>query len=182
MSQLRRIGLVARSAVDRAHTRLRAMIRRMVIAASSDGLWQVLGHEDEGDNDVPIFQGIGFASRPSAASVAAGSAEAIVVKVGGASGHPAIVATRDESIRQEISEGETAIFTSTGATVHIKADGDIELVAKAGGEIRLSAAGGSAGPVVTRTEFVSHKHLDPASGTTSTPIDIITGTTVAKLQ
>src|SRR5262245_1637556 len=76
---------------------LRSALRRMVVAASDAVLWALDGLEDlEGNierEEAEAFLGIGFYSRPGPNS---DGAEAIVVKVGGMSGHPAVVATRDQ--------------------------------------------------------------------------------------
>jgi hypothetical protein len=115
---------------------LRGMIRRALIGLTqaggvAAGIWQVLGPKFEGKRDTQqaeAWQGIGFASRPRA-----GHGEAIVVAVGAAGkatgGAPAIVATRDEGLRQlaaaVLGEDETATFNSK-ATVAITAGGAIE--------------------------------------------------------
>lgn len=108
---------------------LRGMIRRLVVKLTqATGLWQLLGFEDaDGNeellNDVETFPGIGFSSRPKAGS----RAEVVVVRIGGESGHPVIVATRDRSIEISLEEDETAIFNSTGTVVKITKDGIVEL-------------------------------------------------------
>jgi phage gp45-like len=109
----------------------------MVVGITEGGLWQLLGHDDEVDEDVPVFQGIGFASRPSATSVTGGRAEAVLLHVAGASSHPVIVATRDESIRVELDEDETAIFNGS-SIVKVKADGTIEIGSQGGTFVPLA--------------------------------------------
>ena len=84
---LQRAGTMARKLAQTA--------RRVAVSLSSGGLWQVVGF-DQGDGEgeppfeVPAFQGIGFASRPSGDT----EAEAILVRLG--EEQYAIVGLRDE--------------------------------------------------------------------------------------
>jgi len=122
----------------RVATRIGNLCRRVVLALTDGGLWQADGYEGEARADgVEAFQGIGYASRPSATAVTDGDAEAILLHVGGKSGHPVIVATRDESIRVELDEDETAIFNSQ-AIVKIKSDGTIEASSIGGSPVALA--------------------------------------------
>ncbi len=109
--------------LDRASSvarRLGGLVRRMLVSVSKGGQWQVQGHEGEADSDVPVFQGIGFASRPKDG---AKGAEVILCQVGGASGHPAIVALRDEDMRKahsavkNLGPGETVVFNHLGYAI-----------------------------------------------------------------
>ncbi len=107
---------------------LRGIARRMV-AAATGALWQVLGYDDpisgepETDDEVEVFGGVGFASRPRDGA----GAEVIVIHVGAEETHPVIVATRDRSIEVALESDETAIFNSTGTVVRIKKDGTVRL-------------------------------------------------------
>ena len=115
------------------------MIRRMSVADSAAGAWQIEGQEGELSPDVELFAGIGFHSRPLAGS----DAEVVVVKIGGAAGHPVVIATRDESIRFDIDEDETVIYNSTGAQVKIEADGNILVRAASGGTVSVDDGSGA---------------------------------------
>lgn len=148
---MRSIANRLRQATGSAATTMRNMIRRMVVGTSSGGIWQVLGFQGEG-TPAPLFGGIGFHSRPKAGN----RAEAIVLRVGAGKSHAVIVATRDEDSRIEISEDETAIFNSTGAKVHIKANGDIEVVPGSGGEIRIGSESAS-DPVALKSDLEALK-------------------------
>lgn len=93
---------------------LRGMVRRVVIAAArASGLWQLRGYkgideEDEPFENVEVFQGIGFSSRPKSS----GKPEAILVQVGGRAGNAVVVATRDKTLPLALDEDETAIMNS----------------------------------------------------------------------
>lgn len=117
----------------RATRWVRSLLRKMSVRTSVGGLWGLLGYDDELDDGVPLFPGIGFFSRPSASS----DAEVVVVKIGGSHDHPVIVATRDEDTRVELDEDETAIFNST-SIVKIKADGTIEIGSRGGTAVPLA--------------------------------------------
>jgi phage gp45-like len=150
-------------------TMVRNAIRRMVVEVSGGYLWQLGGHEDEGEDEVPAFQGIGFASRPPAGSAAA---EAILVKIEGASGRPVIVATHDEDLRRvheavrDMDPDEVAIFNA-GALVKITSDGDVTIVVAPGRRLYVSTDGGSTDQLVTKTDFLNHAHA--AAGAVGTP-------------
>lgn len=118
---------------------LKGMVRRLAITLAEGGIWQVLGQRggaggDETD-DVELFGGIGFHSRPPSS----GNPEAIALAVGGAK-HQAIIATRDEATRQlvagDLGEDSAAIFNST-AIVRIE-----------GSSIEARSATGNAEPVL----------------------------------
>lgn len=114
--------------------------RRVVVTLSTGGLWQVAGF-DRGDGEdgeppfqAPVFQGIGFASRPSGDT----EAEAILVRLGEEA--YAVVGLRDEDIRISLEQGETAIFNKAGAVVKLTKDGDIELTPAAGRQVKAGGA------------------------------------------
>jgi phage gp45-like len=157
-----------RRTTGRAAVEGRAAIRRLVIAATPGGLWQLLGHEDETEDDAPAFQGIGFASRPTQTSLDAGNAEAILVKIGGKSAHPVIVATRDESIRVELEAGETAIFNEAGALAKLTKDGDVEINCASGRKVYLRTDGGSSDALVRASAYDAHVHPS-GTGPTGVP-------------
>ncbi len=179
-----------RGPLGQAALMAKAMIRRAVVAASANGLWNLEGFADEIDADVPVFSGVGFYSRPR--SAVNSDAECVVVKIGGKTAHPVIVATRDERLRQaitaarDLAEDETIIFNSTGALVHIKADGDIEIQPKAGGRVHVRSAGGTDDDLITKTEFLRHTHVTAGTGAPVTPTPISGGpllfTTVIKAE
>lgn len=135
MSRQTRQSLRERSghgSVGESKRRVRSMVRRMSVAASSGVLWALDGFRDFAGNvereDAEAFEGIGFASRPAPGD----NAEVIALKVGGESGHSVIVATRNRDsfkVLQEgegLAEGETAIHSGK-SMVKIKADGTIEI-------------------------------------------------------
>lgn len=156
---------------------LRAAVRRFRVAASTGGLWSLSGHGQERAEEVELFGGIGFHSRPGSS----GKPEVVVVKVGAASGHPVIIATRDEATRVTLEADETAIFNST-TIVKIKADGTIEAGSRGGTfEALLKKSEYDA----LKTVFDAHTHAGVTtgagvSGTTATPAPTATGTTKLK--
>ena len=104
-------------------------IRRMMIGAAPGSIWQLVGHylfdtTKQETRDAPYFHNIGTFARPPANN---GSAEAIMMQVGGANG-PAIVATRDEATRakvDDIAADESTLYNSQ-SRVYVKADSTIE--------------------------------------------------------
>jgi len=149
----------------RSETRLRGLVRRMLITAS-DALWKVAGHEDaygNAENDeLEAFTRVGFYSRPAAGA----RAEAIVVKVGGESGHPVLIASRDQDLIRAIAdavggfgEDEAAIFNSS-ALVRCR-DGIVEACSPGGTAVALAT---KADVEALRATFNTHTH--PCSATT----------------
>jgi phage gp45-like len=119
---------------------VRQMIRRLAIKVTTRALWQLVGHDDESEDAVEVFSGIGFYSRPPES----GAPEAILVKVGGASSHGVLIATRDEKTRAAfaaiaaLAANEVAIYNSS-ARVHIQADGTV-VVDDGSGAVSLAKA------------------------------------------
>lgn len=160
---------------------LKGMVRRLAVTLAEGGIWQVLGQHGGagGDetNDVELFGGIGFHSRPPSS----GKPEAIAVAVGGAK-HQAIVATRDEATRQavagDLQEDGAAIFNSQ-AIVRVE-----------GSRIEARSATGNASPVATLADLQAlrdyvdaqlsatggHTHT-VAGGTTTAIVTVVSGTT-----
>jgi len=148
MSAIRRQAARAREETRRAAVRFRGLIRRMAISATEGGLWQLLGPKDEAGAaevaaDVEVFQGIGYASRPQD-----GKGEVVVVKIGGALTHPVVIATRDESIRVDLDEDETAVFNGS-SIVKVKADGTIE----------IGSQGGTFAPLALKSDVTAISYL-----------------------
>lgn len=168
----------------------RGLVRRLAVKLAGD-LWSLLGFrgaygEDEVFPDVEAFQGIGFRSKPKAGSA---GAEVIVVSVGGQSGHPVIVASRDRSIEVELADDETAIFNSTGAKVQIMADGSIVVRAAAGKTVSVDDGSGSVALArksdvdELRTKFNTHVHATTPNGPAVVPTvqaSVMVGTSVLK--
>jgi len=149
----------------RGETRLRGLVRRMLITAS-DALWKVAGHEDaygNAENDeLEMFSGIGFYSRPASGA----RAEGIVVKVGGESGHPVLIGGRDWDLVRAIAaaiggfgEDEAAIFNSN-ALVRCR-DGIVEACSPGGTAVSLAT---KADLDAFKAHFDAHTH--PCTGTT----------------
>jgi hypothetical protein len=117
----------SRARRDRSTSIVGALIRRMQLVASSAVQWSLQGFLDEDGSveaeEAEVFPGVGVFARPKSGD----NAEAIVLKVGGASGHAVIVATRNQDGIKRIGslgEDETIIFTSTTA-VKITASGQV---------------------------------------------------------
>lgn len=83
------------------------------------------------------FQQYGFTSVPLA------GAEAVVLFPGGNRDHGLVVAVDDRRYRKTgLAAGEVALYHKDGASILLKADGSVEVTAKAGADIILN--GGSA--------------------------------------
>jgi phage gp45-like len=131
-------AFTSRDRIGAAIVRLKSLVRRVAVASSPGGRWQLTGYEGEPTHtDIEVFSGIGISSRPSATSVGNGDAEAIMVRVGSSRAHPVIIATRDESVRVDLEEDETAIYNSS-SIVKIKADGTIEIGSRGGSVAALA--------------------------------------------
>lgn len=160
---------------------LRNALRRMVIAATDSFLWALDGFEDDAGNvereEAEVFAGIGFYARPAAG---AEGPEAIVIKVGGQSGHPAVVATRDERALQAYEAAAGGV--GPGEVVVFNEDAAVRLTDE--GQIHASTPGGPVDQLATKADidaliatvnaliakFNEHTHTVPivgAAGTTA---------------
>lgn len=127
----------------------KALVRRLRVVASKGVKWALEGHEDLDGNveseQVEVFPGVGFYSRPKAGR----RVEAVVLKVGGESGHPAIVATRDQDgvkALGALAADESAVFNSLA-----------HVTIKASGEVHIAAIGGTAAALATKADLDSLK-------------------------
>lgn len=133
---------------------MRNMVRRLTVAATAFHQWQLHGYEYGGAqpetfDDVEVFGGVGFVSRPAAGS----NAEAIVIKVGGEGGHPVVIASRDRDAQVEIDDDESAIFNSSGAVVKVTKDGDVEVNPAPGRKVYLRSDGGTSEALAKKSEL-----------------------------
>lgn len=157
MTRQSRASLRARSGqglVGGAKRKVGQLVRRLRISASSGALWVLSGASDFDGNveseRAEAFEGIGFASRPAAGD----NAEAIVAKVGGESGHPVIVATRNRDAfknlesEEGLAEDESALYNSSAM---VKASDD--------GFVDLGSIGGTRQPFATLEDVVSLKEI-----------------------
>jgi hypothetical protein len=110
------------------------LVRRMRLVATAAVVWTIEGLiDDDGSaesDEAEVFPGIGFYARPKATD----ATEVILLKVGGASGHGVIVATRNQDGIKRIGAfgaDETIVFNSTTA-IKIGADGSIQIGAIGG--------------------------------------------------
>lgn len=133
----------------------------------------VLDGEDIDDGE--RFQEYGFSSVPLA------GAEAVVVFPSGDHGHPLVVAVDDRRYRPTgLDPGEVAIYHKDGARIHLKANGDIVVSAKPGGEVFIDDGAGGAEPMITKSQFDAHVH-PTGTGPSGTPNNAATsGTTVVR--
>lgn len=176
-----------RGRLTRSASSIANAVRRVVLAATKGGQWNVQGYQlpdldgtgesTEGDEEDAYdhFGGVQIYARPADAD----NAEAIVLSIGVQSDHPVIASTRNEDARQryvefygEIEPGELAISNSQGnARVVIKANGDISIDSE--GTIFAKSKDGTANPVAFASELNDlatkyNSHIHPAtSGTTS---------------
>ena len=162
------------------------MVRKVAISTSEGSDWGILGYEfedpetgetvceGEGDDPIPVFQGIGICARPVGAN-----GEAMMLHVGGEADHPIAASVRDEDGRrayvdnfEDLAPGELAIYNGQGnARVVIKADGSIEINSES--QVRVKTKSGTADKLITRTEFLNHGHPTAATGPVSAPAEIV---------
>lgn len=135
-----------RQRVGRTARAIANLIRALPATATAIAAWTLRGFSD-GDNtesidDVPIYQGVGFAARPKS-----GHGEAVLAHLGGESNSPIVIATRDrfaaaqfEQVAGQLGEGETAVFTEAGAYIKLDAQGNVVVVPAATGTVKVGRA------------------------------------------
>ncbi len=111
------IALVEKVLED-VKNRVRLMVGRCIIAAVNGGgtiqVAQVNLMADETIDDIPIIQQYGFSSGPLPGS------EAVAVFLGGQRDNGVIIATDDRRYRIKVLNGEVAIYTDEGDSIHLK--------------------------------------------------------------
>lgn len=140
----------------------RAVIERVNDAGGLQSL-QVGVLEDEPVEDAENFQAYGLTSKPTA------GAEAVLLFPNGDRSHPLVIAVDDRRYRLTgLADGEVALYSEHGQTVHLKADGSVEVT---GTEVRL-AADDADDPVIRKSDldqFIStyngHTHQVATTGT-----------------
>lgn len=177
----------------RLATRIVNTVARVVVKLVDDSsklqFLQLAGlqfSDDESDREViedgEHMQPYGFYAVPLA------GAEAVVLFPNGDRGHPIVIVVADRRYRPTGGQGgETGLYNHVAARVILKANGDIEVQPAPGREVFIRSSGGSAEPLVKRSEFNAHTHSntglsaggDPLFGSPNAP-SAVTGTT--KLQ
>lgn len=169
------IRALKRALIDPLERRISSMVARAVIqiVADSGDLQRVQIGVLSGEviDDAERFQGYGFTSVPLS------GAEAVVLFPGGDRAHPLVIATDDRRHRVAgLSDGDACVYSSSGAQVIVRADGDIEVIPGGGGEVRIGSAS-AADPVARKSDidalvsvFNGHIHTTTATvGAGATP-------------
>jgi phage baseplate assembly protein V len=174
---------VARKMLEPLKRRVQLMVSRAVVNLIKDTgkiqRVQVTMLADETADDVEHFQPFGFTSHPPAGS------EAIVLSVGGNRDHPVAVVISERATRFRgptdagLAAGESAIYSSIGTRVHVKADGSIAVVPSEVGHVHLGADSAAdavalAADVKDRLDALqvahdTHNHPTAPSGVVSVP-------------
>ena len=146
-----------------AANRLGQSLRRLAISSTASLLWKLTGHQDDDGNVEPfeaqVFNNVGTYARPPA-----GRGHAVVVLLGGKSGAPVVVATRDAATLAAVLErfgvaADESLLYNSAAAVHVKADGTIEARTGTGIAVELmTKADGDNLTAYLRSQF------DPATG------------------
>ncbi len=144
---------------------MRGLIRRLTVKATSALLWALEGFDDLEGNveqlDAELFVAGGFHARPAAGA----RAEALVVQVGGESGHAVVVGTRDADSLKVAGQGD-----ADGAQIH----NSVAIVrVRASGVVEAGTHGGPFVPLATKADldaladWVSrHVHIGVTPGPT----------------
>lgn len=134
------------------HARIANLVSRAVVKRVDDGTTlqtiQALVGEGEVRDGLERFQPYGLTSAPEP------GAEAVVLFVGGRRDNGYVVAVDDRRYRLTgLAQGEVALYSKTGASVVLKADGSVEVNAAPGASVVLNGGiqnvarvGDTAGP------------------------------------
>lgn len=155
-------------------TKIANAITRAVVSRVDDSLGiqsvQIGALADEDIDDGERFQEYGFTSVPVE------GAEAVAIFPNGDRAHPLVIAVDDRRYRiTGLAAGEVAIYNDQGASVTLKANGDIVCVPSGSGRIKLGSAS-SSDPVALKSdvetlrgELNSHTHTTTATVSTGSP-------------
>lgn len=114
--------------------RVRSMVRRGVLSVLSDEGAQratVEGVEPTPLDLVEVIEPYGFTSRPTA------GAEVITIAVGGAAEHQVCLHYDRRSRPKGLEAGEVAVYHAGGASVVLKANGDVVITPGAAGVVKI---------------------------------------------
>lgn len=142
MSNMRYTSEELRQITDRIWRRVMGALRRVAVELTDGGAWRVGGYEKLKEKfRAEVYSGVGFYARP----LASAAVDAIVNFVGNAE-HGAIVATRDEGLRQkhmgDAPEDTTGMYNSQ---VGVFCDDD--------GVVRIRQPNGSTTRLPTMADF-----------------------------
>lgn len=120
-------------------TRVANMVARAVLRVADDAkkiqIVQVDLLDGETRDDLERFQNYGFTSAPSE------GAEAVVLFVGGRRDHGLAIAVDDRRYRfMNLQDGEVAVYNRFGASIVLKASGEIEVTPKTGEVLRIAGS------------------------------------------
>jgi phage gp45-like len=167
-------------------SRIKNLINICKVTTFQSGNWKVSLLDGEVMSNVQYAQPFGMKTRPPVGS------KGVLLARGGQKSGGFLIVLEDDSGAPDVAEGETAIFNDHGATIHLKADGSIEVdggdfVIKGGNCVieagDLDASGdvsadgdvtdnsGTPAPTMAlmRTVFNSHTHTGNLGNPTSTP-------------
>lgn len=166
-------------------SRIKNLINICKVTAFQNGNWKVTLLDGETMSNIPYAQPFGFKTRPPVGS------KGVLLSRGGQKSGGFLIVLEDDSGAPTLAEGESALFNDHGATIHLKADGSIEVdggdfVIKGGNCVieagDLTASGNveadgdvQDGSITTptmammRTVFNSHTHTGNLGNPTSTP-------------
>jgi len=148
--------------------RLRNVVRRGIISnVTVDSLaqtGQVTSVADDVRDGVEVFEQYGFTSSPP------GTAECLLLNVGGDSSHTVAVAVGSRALRLAVEAGEVAVYNEAGARLVLRSDGSIEAYPAAGQVVRLGTDGGL--PVARETDPV---HMEAATSAWVSEVTVAIG-------
>ncbi len=109
---------------------IRGIIKSVTATASKLMRFDASGRTDEDIENREVMQQYGFGSRPK------DGAECLVIKDGN---HFLMIASDDRRYRIGLQEGEVALYTDEGDSIHLKRGKTIEV--KSGGTVDINATG-----------------------------------------
>lgn len=120
--------------IAKLERRVRAMIRRGVLRGSSDEGAQratVSGLDETPLDQVELVEPYGFTSRTPA------GAEVVTLAIGGSAEHHVAIAYDRRTRPAGLADGEVAVYHQGGASVVLKANGDVVITPGDGGVVRV---------------------------------------------
>lgn len=165
---LRQLQLLVRPLAMRIAGTVARGVVQLVNDATKQQLVQLGALVDEDINGAEHFQPYGFSSVPLA------GAEAVVLFPNGDRSHPLVIAAADRRHRPTGNDpGVVTVYNSDGAKITMTGV-DIEVQPGPGGKVYVRDEGGTAEPVVKKSEFDGHTH---SGGTLANGSGTVTGAT-----
>jgi phage gp45-like len=142
-----------------------------------DGKWKVSFLGTQAPTKIPQLQNFGFKSRPGTGN------KAVMISRDGNPNAGIIIAIEDDEGAPSLAEGEVSVYNAHGSTIHLKADGSVQIdggdVFVEGGDVLINSGdlvsvgdvqdGNATTPTMVSMRTLYNAHIHNISGAVTGP-------------